>query len=57
MSEQQILITVQLRFPTVDRRVIADQVAPLVREAIAAGGELGSISVQTIDLDDDDRGE
>lgn len=54
MSDQQILITVQLRFPTVDRRVIADQVAPLVREAIAAGGELGSISVQTIDVDDDE---
>lgn len=45
-GDDQVLVTVQMRFPTVDRRVIAEHIAPMVTAAIAAGGEYTSISVQ-----------
>lgn len=43
---EETLVTVQIRFPTVDRAAVADLVAPVMREAVAAGGEHVSISVQ-----------
>lgn len=51
----EILVTVSLRFPQMDRCVLGDHLAPTIAAAIGAGGELTSVSVQNYDPDEDDE--
>lgn len=55
--ESEVLVTVQLRFPAIDHRALADHLAPVVTEAIAAAGRLTSVSVQGYDPEDDGGGD
>lgn len=48
----ELLVSIQLRFPSLDRRALADHLTPVVREALAAGGNLTSSTVQPYDDDD-----
>lgn len=53
----ELLITVQLRFPSLDRHALANHITPMVTAALAAGGTLTTVSVQEIDdeeIDDED---
>lgn len=49
----ELLVTLQMCFPTVDRQALAAHIAPVVTAAIAAGGKHTSISVQPYEHDDD----
>jgi len=53
--EPEILVTVQFRLPqaeALDRRHLANHLAPLMIEAIAIGGDKVSISTQPYDPDE-----
>jgi hypothetical protein len=50
----EVLVTIQLRFPLMDRAVLAEHLAGLAVAAIAAGGTSTSISVQGYDEEDDE---
>jgi hypothetical protein len=54
MSDE-VLVTIQMRFPAFDRRVLAEHIAPVVAEALAAGGNFTSISTMPFDGDEDDE--
>lgn len=54
MSDTETLVSVSLRFPTVDRAAVADLIAPIMQAAVAAGGEHVSISVQGYDPEEED---
>jgi len=51
--EPQILVNVSLRLPQADRRALADHLAPVIKEAIVAGGDTVTISLQPYDPDED----
>jgi hypothetical protein len=50
----ETLVSLQIRFPTVDRAAVADQIAPAVHKAIAAGGAHMTLSIQPYENDDED---
>ena len=55
--ESEILVTIQFRIPQVealDRRHLANHLSPLMTEAVAAGGDKVSISLQPYDPDDEE---
>lgn len=54
--ESEVLVTVQLRFPAIDHRALAEHLSPIVTEAIAAGGHLTSVSVQGYEPEEDGDG-
>ena len=45
----EVLVTIQLSFPVLDRPALAAQIAPVMQTAVAAGGLSTSISVQPFD--------
>jgi aromatic ring-opening dioxygenase catalytic subunit (LigB family) len=47
--EPEILVTISLRLPQADRRALADHLAPVIKEAIIAGGDTTHISLQPYD--------
>jgi len=49
--EPEILITISLRLPQADRQALADHLVPVMREAIAAGGDTVHIGMQPYDPD------
>jgi hypothetical protein len=51
--ESEVLVTVQLRFPALDRRALADHLSPILVEAITAGGSLTSFSIQGYEPNED----
>jgi hypothetical protein len=50
--EPEILITVSFRLPQADRRALADHLAPVIREAIIAGGDTVHVAMQPYDPDE-----
>jgi hypothetical protein len=50
--EPEILVTVQMRLPQSDRSALAAHLAPLIHEAIAAGGDKVTVSLQPYDPDE-----
>lgn len=44
--EPEILVVVSLRLPQSDRRALADHLAPVVKEAIIAGGDSVQVVLQ-----------
>lgn len=54
--EPEILVTVQFRLTqaeALDRRHLANHLSPLMMEAVAAGGDKVTISLQPYDPDED----
>lgn len=47
--EPEILVSVTLRLPQSDRRALAEHLAPVIREAIIAGGDSVHVSLQPYD--------
>jgi len=47
--EPEILVNVSLRLPQADRRALADHLAPVIKEAIVAGGDTVHIGLQPYD--------
>lgn len=52
--DPEILVSISLRLPTLDREALAAHLAPLFNAAIGAGGVSTSISFQPYDPDEDD---
>lgn len=50
--EPEILVNITLRLPQADRRALADHLAPVIKEAIVAGGDTVMVSLQPYDPDD-----
>lgn len=50
---KEVLVTLSLRFPELDRRALAEHLAPLVTEALAAGGNSFNLSTQPYDPDEE----
>lgn len=51
--DPEILINVSLRLPQLDRRALAEHLAPIFKEAVAAGGDTVHFSLQPYDPDED----
>jgi hypothetical protein len=52
--EPEILMNITLRLPQSDRRALAQHIAPLMQEAIQAGGDTVHISLQPYDPEEDE---
>lgn len=52
--EPEILMNISLRLPQSDRRALALHIAPVMQEAIIAGGDTVHISMQPYDPDEDE---
>lgn len=53
--EPEILVSIQIRLPQADRIALADHLAPVMREAIIAGGDKVNINVQPYDPEEDEE--
>lgn len=51
--ESEILVSITLRLPQSDRRALAAHLAPVIGEAIIAGGDTVLVSLQPCDPDED----
>lgn len=51
----ELLVTIQMSFPTLDREALAEHLAPVMTAAVAAGGVGTSVSVQPYDPDEGDE--
>lgn len=51
--EEQLLVTLQLRFPMCDRAALAAVLAPVMEAAVAAGGLSTNVSVQSYEYEED----
>jgi hypothetical protein len=51
--EPEILVGISLRLPQTDRRALADHLAPVIKEAIIAGGDTVHIALQPYTPEDD----
>lgn len=49
--DPEILVSINLRLPQADRRALADHLAPVIKEAIIAGGDSVMVSLQPYDPD------
>jgi hypothetical protein len=54
MDEPELLINISLRFPQLDRIALAEHLAPLVTEALKAGGVSMNISIQPYNPDEEE---
>jgi hypothetical protein len=52
MSDE-LLVTLSLRFPLLDRQALAAQIAPVMQAAVAAGGISTHVTVQTYNEEDE----
>lgn len=52
--EPEILVNISLRLPQSDRRALGEHLAPIMKEAVIAGGITVHISMQPYDPDGDD---
>lgn len=50
--EPEIFVTISLRLPQADRRALADHLAPVIKEAIIAGGDTVHVGLQPYDPDE-----
>ncbi len=51
--DPEILVNITLRIPQADRRILADHLAPVIKEAIIAGGDTIHVSLQPYDPEND----
>jgi aromatic ring-opening dioxygenase catalytic subunit (LigB family) len=47
--DPEILVNISFRLPQADRRTLADHLAPVVKEAIIAGGDTVHFALQPYD--------
>lgn len=52
--QPMIMVNITMVLPQADRRALADHLAPVIKEAIFAGGDTVNISLQPYTPDDDD---
>lgn len=52
--EPEILVTISFQLPQADRRALAEHVAPVIKEAIQAGGDTVHIGFQPYTPDEED---
>lgn len=52
--EPEILVNISLRLPQADRIALGGHLAPLMQEAVVAGGDTVHISLQPYDPDEED---
>lgn len=50
--DPEILVSITLRLPQADRRALADHLAPVIKEAIVAGGDTVHVAMQPYDPDE-----
>lgn len=50
--EPEILVSISLRLPQADRRALAEHLAPVIKEAIIAGGDTVHVGLQPYDPDE-----
>lgn len=50
--DPEILITISMRLPQSDRHALADHLAPVIKEAIIAGGDTVHVALQPYDPDE-----
>jgi len=53
--EPEILISITMRLPQSDRQALAAHLAPVINEAIVAGGDTVHVSLQPYDPDEEVR--
>jgi hypothetical protein len=53
--EPEILVNISFRLPQADRRILGEHLAPVFKEAVAAGGDTVHVSLQPYDPDDVDE--
>jgi len=51
--EPEILVTITIRLPQGDRRALAEHLSPVIKEAIAAGGDKVHVALMPYDPDED----
>lgn len=51
--DPEILVNISFRLPQTDRRVLGEHLAPVFKEAVAAGGDTVHVSLQPYDPDED----
>jgi hypothetical protein len=51
--EPEILVNISLRLPQADRRALAEHLAPVIKEAIVAGGDTVYVGLQPYDPDEE----
>lgn len=51
--EPEILVNITLRLPQSDRRALADHLAPVVKEALIAGGDTVHFNLQPYNRDEE----
>lgn len=51
--EPELLVSISLRLPQSDRKTLAEHLAPLMKEAVAAGGITFNMSMQPYDPDEE----
>lgn len=54
--EPEILVNITFRLPQSDRGVLADHLAPVMKEAIQAGGDTVHLSLQPYTPDEEEDG-
>lgn len=55
--DPEILVSITLRLPQADRRALADHLAPVIKEAIVAGGDTVHVAMQPYDPDEESEEE
>lgn len=53
--EPEILVNLSLRLPQADRRALSEHLAPVIKEAIIAGGDTVHIGLTAYDPDEDEE--
>lgn len=53
LMEPEILVSIQFRLPQADRKVLAEHLAAVMKEAVIAGGDTVSVSLQPYNPEND----
>lgn len=53
--EPLILVNISMRLPQSDRQTLADHLAPVIKEAIIAGGDTVHVGLQPFDPDEEEE--
>ena len=51
--EPEILVNISFRLPQADRRALSEHLAPVIKEAIIAGGDTIHVGLQPYDAEND----
>lgn len=54
MADDELLVTLSLRFPMLDRKALAEHIGELLVAAVSAGGLSTHVNVQTYNEDEEE---